>query len=105
MFKINDFESQLSENDINLLNKSLTKAVDRIENKQEEITNTDANVDKSSDLDSSDLINNNFKTKKSKINTDTESKPKSIDVDIHNMKIDRDVFYKFKNNSTHEFNH
>lgn len=34
LFKINDFENQLSESDFNTLNKSLTKAVERIDNNQ-----------------------------------------------------------------------
>lgn len=32
-------------------------------------------------------------------------KIKNAEVDAKNMKIDREIFYKFKNNTTHEFTH
>lgn len=56
---------------------------------------------KSNELDSVDIpINLNISNINNQINK--ISKPKIMDVDIHNMKIDRELFYKFKSNTTHE---
>lgn len=62
LFKINDFENQLSESDFNTLSKSLTKAVERIDNNQNDTYNLNTSTlnQKSNELDSVEInpINN-----------------------------------------------
>jgi hypothetical protein len=105
--KINDFENQISDNDINNLNKSLTKVVERIDNNQFDNLNVNTNYSNQSkdiEINTDDVIG--LKPNDKMSNTkNLFKKIKNAEVDAKNMKIDREIFYKFKNNTTHEFTH
>jgi len=94
LFKINDFDNQISENDMMNLNKSLSNAVERLDKSNnlkdnQPITNNNLN----------DSVQNIISTEKRK------NKYKSIEVDYSNIKIDRDLFYKFKDIKNNELKH
>lgn len=94
MFKINDFENQISDNDINNLNKSLTKVVERIDNNQFDNLNVNTNYSNQSkdiEINTDDVIGLKPNDKMSNTNN-LFKKIKYAEVDAKNMKIDREIF-------------